>query len=135
MIGVLARLHARTAKPAYRTRGEALAQAFALEADQNPAACCALLNGFDLLRGSVQLVIIGDQADDATRALRRAAFATNAPNRVLATIAPDATLPEGHPAQGKTAIDGKPTAYVCRGETCSLPITDASELREALRRG
>jgi uncharacterized protein YyaL (SSP411 family) len=135
MIGVLARLHALTAKPAYRTRGEALAQAFALEADQNPAACCTLLNGFDLLRGSVQLVIIGDQADDATRALRRAAFETNAPNRVLATIAPDATLPEGHPAQGKTAIDGKPTAYVCRGETCSLPITEPDALREALRRG
>ena len=135
MVGVLARLHALTAKPTYQMRAEALIQAFAKDVEQNPAASCALLNAFDLLRNSLQLVIIGDRTDDATQSLRRAAFETNAPNRVLATIAPGAALPKGHPAQGKTAIDGKPTAYICRGETCSLPITDASELREALRRG
>ena len=25
---------------------------------------------------------------------------------------------------GRTAIDGRATAYICRGTTCSLPITD-----------
>ena len=37
-------------------------------------------------------------------------------------------LPAAHPASGKTIVDGKAAAYVCRGETCSLPITDPATL-------
>jgi uncharacterized protein YyaL (SSP411 family) len=44
-----------------------------------------------------------------------------------------ATLPNGHPASGKGTVDGKPTAYVCRGETCSLPVTDGAALMRLLR--
>jgi len=29
---------------------------------------------------------------------------------------------------GKTQIDGKATAYVCRDFTCSLPVTEPTEL-------
>ena len=135
MVGVLARLHALTAKPVYRMRGEAIAATFAREAEQNPAACCALFNALETLREAVQVVIVGELADEETRRLRRAVFETNAPNRILATIAPDDALPDGHPAAGKTMIDGAATAYVCRGETCSLPITEPDALREALGRG
>ena len=34
------------------------------------------------------------------------------------------SLPASSPAHGKTAIDGKPTAYVCIGPQCSLPVTE-----------
>ena len=34
--------------------------------------------------------------------------------------------------QGKGQKDGAATAYVCHGPSCSLPITDAEELRAAL---
>jgi len=37
-------------------------------------------------------------------------------------------LPTGHPAAGKTAVRGRATAYVCRGETCSLPVMDVEAL-------
>jgi hypothetical protein len=37
-------------------------------------------------------------------------------------------LPADHPAAGKVAVEGRVTAYVCRGETCSLPVTDANAL-------
>jgi len=40
-----------------------------------------------------------------------------------------------HPAAGKTAIEGRPTAYVCRGPVCSLPVTDPDELEARLREG
>lgn len=43
-------------------------------------------------------------------------------------VADGAALPEGHPARGKGKLDGKPTAYVCAGQTCSLPVTDAEAL-------
>jgi uncharacterized protein YyaL (SSP411 family) len=41
-------------------------------------------------------------------------------------------LPETHPAAGKTALAGRPTVYVCRGETCSLPVTEAEALARLL---
>jgi uncharacterized protein len=42
-------------------------------------------------------------------------------------------LPPSSPAHGKTAIDGKPTAYVCIGPQCSLPVTDPAALVETIR--
>jgi hypothetical protein len=35
-------------------------------------------------------------------------------------------------AKGKTAIDGKPTAYVCHNFTCSQPVTDWDALEKLL---
>ena len=39
-------------------------------------------------------------------------------------------LPEGHPAAGKSGPPG--TAFVCRGTTCSLPISDPDALAAEL---
>jgi len=47
-------------------------------------------------------------------------------------IAPEAALPANHPAAGKAQKDGVATAYVCIGETCSLPVTDAGGLSAAV---
>jgi hypothetical protein len=33
---------------------------------------------------------------------------------------------------GKTAIDGNPTAYVCVGPQCSLPVISTDALRDLL---
>ena len=37
------------------------------------------------------------------------------------------------PAHGKTAIDGKPTAYICIGPQCPLPVTDRPALVETVK--
>lgn len=47
-------------------------------------------------------------------------------------IAPGDGLPDGHPATDKAQVDGKATAFVCRGPVCSLPITDKNALVDAL---
>jgi uncharacterized protein YyaL (SSP411 family) len=82
--------------------------------------------------GAVQVAIIGKRGEAATDALIRAAYSVAAPNRVLLVAAPDATLPVGHPAIFKPQVEGKPTAYVCVGATCSLPVTDALALEAEL---
>ena len=42
-------------------------------------------------------------------------------------------IPASSPAHGKTALDGKPTAYVCIGPQCSLPVTEAAALVETVK--
>jgi len=34
--------------------------------------------------------------------------------------------------EGRTAIDGKPTAYVCRNRACELPVTERTALAKQL---
>ncbi len=59
------------------------------------------------------------------------------PNVVVQEIGEGAdgasALPASSPAHGKTAIDSKPTAYVCLGPQCSLPVTDPAQLVETIR--
>ena len=132
MVGVLARLHALTAEARYRERAEATVAAFSADLSRNLYSLCTLLNASEILRATTQVVLVGDAAADDMRALNRAAVETVAPNRVLSRVAPDAALPDGHPAAGKGQKDGAATAYVCVGQTCSLPITEPDALRRAL---
>ena len=57
------------------------------------------------------------------------------PNRLLQVIPPDAQLPARHPAAGKGMVGGKPAAYVCKGQTCGLPVTHPKALATALALG
>ena len=133
MVGVLARLFYLTGNDAYRERAEAIATAFSGELERNFFPLATLINGNEILQRALQVVIRGTREDPATLALLRAAHGISLPNLVLATVAPGAALPQSHPAAGKAMIGGKPTAYVCEGPVCSLPITDAAALAEDLR--
>ena len=106
--------------------------AFTPEIARNFFGLTTFLNNVDLWMKPVQVAIIGDRKDAATKALITEAYALASPNLVLTVIAPDAALPATHPAAGKTQKDSKATAYVCVGETCSLPVTDAAKLSEAV---
>src|SRR5690606_39458181 len=95
-----------------------------------------LLNNNELLQRAVQVVLCGAPDDEATRALVRAVDSRSLPNRIMQLVPPGAALlPPSHPAHGKTAVDGRATAYACRGTTCTLPLTDAAALASELERG
>ena len=136
--GVLARLHYLTGKDAYRRRAEAIISAFSGELTRNAFPLATLLNANELLQRPLQIVIVGERSEPDCRALLRAVYDVPLPDRVLQVVAPDgapghASLPEGHPAQGKGRVDGRAAAYVCVAATCSLPITEPDGLRTALR--
>ena len=80
------------------------------------------------------MVIIGPRDHPETRALLRAVHHTYLPNRTLTVSDPGradaAPVPEA--ARGKPMQNGRPTAYVCRGFTCSAPVTDPDALRARL---
>ncbi len=91
-----------------------------------------LHDGNELLEKAVQIVIVGAPKDSATRALVRAVFDSDPPNRVLTQLAPGTAMPKGHPAHGKDQVDGLPSAYVCVGPTCGPPVTRPDALIQAL---
>ena len=133
MAEVLARLHHLTGEAGYRIRAEAVLSAFG-GLGRNLAAAPTLLAAADLLEEGALVVIAGDPGDPSTDAL--AATALSAPDPAICVLRGRGVerLPDGHPAQGKTALAGQAAAYVCRAGTCSLPVTDPAALAAALRR-
>ena len=127
-----ARLALMTGKPDHMARADEIIRAFAGELQQNIFPLGTYIASFETRRRPVQIVLVG--TTEETAPLARAAFGVSLPNRVLMRVADVEVLPEGHPARGKGKVDGKPTAYVCAGETCSLPLTDAAALEAELRR-
>jgi uncharacterized protein len=129
---VLLRLHHLTANDAYRARAEEILRLWASEAARNPFGFATWLQALELwTSGPVEVVIVGDPAAPETAALRRETAAIYLPNRVLVPTRPG----EGEPlpvARDRPAVDGRPTAYVCRGFACSPPVTEPAALRALL---
>ncbi|HEY8079969.1 MAG TPA: thioredoxin domain-containing protein [Labilithrix sp.] len=87
-----------------------------------------------LVRGSVDVVLVGPRADARTQSLARGVFSRYLPNRTLAWLDPsDARSREACAglAEGKEP-KAAPVAYVCRGRACSLPVATPEELAPLL---
>ncbi len=135
MVEVLARLWLLTGRDKYREAAQAVVTAFSGELARNFFPLSTLLNASEFLLAPVQIVLIGSRDAPQAAELLHVVAQTSVPNRVLQTVAPGQSLPDGHPAGGKSQKDGAPTVYVCRGQTCSLPITDPADLAAALVEG
>jgi len=126
----LARLYFLTGQQSYRDDADAVIDLFARLAPENYLNMPGILNAFDFLCASIQVVIAGE-GEGADRLLA-AAHRTGHPNMIIDRVGPDRDLPDGHPAAGKALVDGKAAAYICIGVTCSLPLNDAQSLKDAL---
>ena len=133
MAANLVRLWHLTGTLAYRDDADAILEAAAPVVADNLYATTGFLSALDLRLGATDIVIVIVRHDTSpANELLAAARESAAPNIIVALHQDAARLPASHPAAGTTAIDGKATAYVCRGETCSLPVTEAAELRKLL---
>jgi uncharacterized protein YyaL (SSP411 family) len=77
-------------------------------------------------RGISVAVVVGDPSDPATQALLSGARQALGPEDAVVRVVPGAPPPNGIATswlEGREPVGGRPTAYVCRGTTCSLPIT------------
>jgi uncharacterized protein YyaL (SSP411 family) len=130
---VQARLFLLTGEDRWRIAAEATIGAFAGQ-EQGLAAMPLLLIAADLLTEGASLVIAGDPVSPEAQALVQVALAHPDPAMALLRAPDPASLPAGHPAHGKGPVAGRAAAYVCRGGTCSLPVTDPAALTIALGR-
>ena len=129
---VLARLFFLTGDAEIRKRSNDLVAAFGREIERQALACPTLLNAMEFMINTVQVVIVGDERAPETQNLIRAVLERCVPCRTLSVIRPGQKLHADHPAKGKGQEGGKPTAYVCVGQTCSPPVTDPQQLANGL---
>jgi uncharacterized protein len=79
-----------------------------------------------------EIVIVGQENDGGTRALRAIADRLFLPHTVQ--LRGDGADDHGLSALvGKSLVDGQPAAYVCSAFTCRAPVTNPADLAEELR--
>jgi len=105
-------------------------QAFALE--RMPHAFPTLLRAIALRsRGISVAVIVGEPDSPGTRALADRARRVLRPEDAVLVARPGQAAATGIADDwfaGRDAIDGRATAYVCHGTTCSLPVHEPKDL-------
>ena len=132
MASNLVQLSLWTGEHRYAKRAEQIFAAFGPAIAANPVAYSGLLGAaLDGLAPSLIVLIV--PPDSEAEALRAGLRDVSLPNAVVLEVAQGETLPESSVAFGRTAVDGKPTAYACLGPQCSLPVTDAEKLVETIK--
>ncbi|WP_045834777.1 thioredoxin domain-containing protein [Hyphomicrobium sp. 99] len=121
-------LAALTGESRYDDRARQLVNAFSGAVARSPTGHCGLLAAELDLDRLVQIAVIG-RDNYLASALHRISL----PGDVEFISAAAPSVSSQSPLAGKTSIDGKSTAYVCVGPTCSAPLQDADEFLARLR--
>ncbi|HUQ78610.1 MAG TPA: thioredoxin domain-containing protein [Patescibacteria group bacterium] len=130
---VLVRLAALTGEARYRMAADRALASVGTFLARYPTGFANWLSAAELsVNGIVELAIVGDPTDAATRALLETARGAGRADLVIAVSADPAASVIALLAN-RIAIDGHPTAYVCREFTCRLPVTEPAALAEELR--
>jgi len=129
---VLLRLAAWTGEGRYRTSAERAIRTVTPFAERYPTAFAQWLSAIDFaLADAVEIAVVGNPDDAATRALLVPVATGFRPNQVLAVTA-DPSASAVPLLRDRVMVGGVPTAYVCRAFACRLPVTDADALRAQL---
>lgn len=125
----LIRLASLTGYYSYQEKADRLFDGLLPYAAANLFGHAALLAALDTRLRLTEIVITGNRQREFTRAALNQSFLAS----TLLRASKHSSLPEHHPAREKVAAaKGEGAAFVCRGEVCSLPITDPSKFEDAL---
>jgi uncharacterized protein YyaL (SSP411 family) len=128
----LLRLAALTGEGRYRTAAERALAPMGRYLDRHPTAFAQWLCALELAYAeSTEVAVVGDAAEPATRALIATIDRGYHPFRVQAS----SSEPESSSVpllNGRFALDGRPTAFVCHGFACRLPVTEPEALEALL---
>jgi uncharacterized protein len=125
----LIRLAIFTGQHAWRDKADRLFAGMAASAGENLFAHLALLNALDLRLRAAEIVVTGEdeRAGELLVAARKLPFL----DRVV--MRASHALPAEHPAHDKIKAAAHSAAFICIGETCSLPVSDPDALAAAIR--
>jgi uncharacterized protein len=124
----LIRLAIFTGQHAWREKADRLFEGIAASAAENLFAHLALLNALDLRLRAAEIVVTGEdeRANDLLAAARKLPFL----DRVVLRAARE--LPAQHPARDKVKAAAQSAAFICVGETCSLPVSEPDAIAGAV---
>ena len=126
----LVRLALLTGDDGWREKADRLIAAIAPATVDNLYMHMALLNAIDLRLRAAEIVVTGEGA--RAEALLAAARAIAPLDRIVLHARSADALPPSHPAQQQVRASGEPQAFVCVGETCSLPVSNPEGVMRAL---
>jgi uncharacterized protein YyaL (SSP411 family) len=124
----LVRLAVLTGDDRWRERADLLFDGLLPLAASNVFGHVALLNALDLRLRAVQIVVTGREIKRFAAAALKIPFI----DRVVFRAASADALPPSHPAQAKIAAAPETAAFICVGETCSLPVTNVDQIAETV---
>ena len=124
----LIRLAVLTGQHAWRDKADRLFDGIVATAGENLFAHLALLNALDLRLRAAEIVVTGEGA----RADELLAAARKLPVLDRIVLRASNALPASHPAQEKIKATTGAAAFICIGETCSLPVTEPGAIAEVL---
>jgi len=126
----LVRLAVLTGDSRYRQQSDALFAALLPVAQDNVFGHLSLLNALDLHLTGAEIAVVGEdrEADALLSAARSLPHATT-----IVLHAPRADgLPQNHPARAKADSVSGAAAFVCRSQSCSLPVDDPAKIADAV---
>jgi uncharacterized protein YyaL (SSP411 family) len=124
----LVRLSVLSGQLAWREQADRLFEGILSRAGDNLFGHLALLNALDLRLRGAEIVVTGEDAQ--ARALLAAARKLPFLDRVVVRAA--ATLRATRPGQEKIAASTESAAFICLGETCSLPVREPEAIADAV---
>ncbi|RIA55185.1 thioredoxin domain-containing protein [Dichotomicrobium thermohalophilum] len=107
-------------------------RAFRHEIAKNPVAHAGFVDTLMTLTEPQHVAIIAKRERSEADALRKTVTELSLPGTVVQTCVEAEAVPANPALDGKVTIDGTPTAYVCVGPQCSLPVISQDALRDLL---
>ncbi len=124
----LVRLAVHSGQHAWREQADRLLDGILSRAGDNPFAHLALLNALDLRLRAAEIIVTGN--DGRANALLAAARKIPFLDRIV--VRASDTLRAPPPVQEKIEASAGSAAFVCLGETCSLPVTQPQSIAETI---
>ncbi len=124
MVHALVTAHALTGEGRYRDAAEEAIATIAGLAERAPRfAGWSLAAAHTMLDGPLEVAVVGPAGPDRDAL---AARARRLPGAVV--VVADGPRDDVPLLTGRTAVDGRPAAYVCRGFVCERPVTSPDDL-------
>jgi uncharacterized protein YyaL (SSP411 family) len=124
----LVRLAVLAGDDKWRTQADRLLEGLLPIAGRNMFSHVALLNALELRLRGAEIVCTGPEAERFAHTALKLPFV----DRIVLRAASSADLPASHPAQEKLKATSASAAFVCVGERCSLPVTEAAAIVPAV---
>jgi len=129
----LARLSFHFGREDFRHAATQAIRAYGQQISQIPRGFAKTLIASDLLlKGPVELAIVGTPGEPRLEALTKELRRHFVPNRIIAHLDPNHSQTTHPLLKDKTLVQDKPVLYICRNFACAAPITDPNLIEQAL---